>query len=66
VFASLDGPCRCEVSLFEEILQTEVKRIDHIAEGGVACVYEIADAKQNGRHSIRLQETESQKAVVSA
>jgi predicted ArsR family transcriptional regulator len=41
--------CTCELSLFQEILKTEVQRLSHIADGDVACVYEILD----GPHSRR-------------
>ncbi len=36
-----EQPCRCEVSLFREVLQADVKRVGHIPEGDIACVYEI-------------------------
>jgi predicted ArsR family transcriptional regulator len=41
VAEQFDHPCRCEVALFREILNAQVKRIGHIPEGDIACVYEI-------------------------
>ena len=36
-----DHPCRCEISLLRETLQAKVKRVNHIPDGDIACVYEI-------------------------
>jgi predicted ArsR family transcriptional regulator len=41
VAEKFDHPCRCEVSLLRETLQANVKRVGHIPEGDIACVYEI-------------------------
>jgi predicted ArsR family transcriptional regulator len=49
-----DHPCRCEISLLQETLKAEVKRVNHIMEGDVACVYEIEgrnNGKQNGNQT---------------
>jgi predicted ArsR family transcriptional regulator len=42
--------CRCELHMFREILQTEIQRLDHIVDGGVACVYEIVERPVNARN----------------
>jgi predicted ArsR family transcriptional regulator len=36
-----DHPCRCEIDLLRDILNAKVKRINHIPDGDIACVYEI-------------------------
>ena len=41
VAKKFDHPCRCEIDLLEEILRAKVKRVNHIPEGDIACVYEI-------------------------
>jgi predicted ArsR family transcriptional regulator len=45
-----DHPCRCEISLLQETLKAKVKRVNHILEGDVACVYEI-DGRNNGKQN---------------
>jgi predicted ArsR family transcriptional regulator len=41
VAKQFDHPCRCEIALLREILKAKVKRVNHIPNGDVACVYEI-------------------------
>ncbi len=41
VAEKFDHPCRCEISLLRETLQAKVKRVNHIPDGDIACVYEI-------------------------
>jgi predicted ArsR family transcriptional regulator len=41
VARKFDHPCRCEISLLRETLQARVKRVGHIPDGDIACVYEI-------------------------
>jgi predicted ArsR family transcriptional regulator len=41
VAKKFDHPCRSEVELLEEVLQAQVKRVGHIHEGDIACVYSI-------------------------
>ena len=41
VAKAFDHPCRSEIDLLEEILRAKVKRVNHIPEGDIACVYEI-------------------------
>jgi len=41
VARQFDQPCRCEIDLLQDTLQASVKRIGHIPEGDIACVYEI-------------------------
>jgi predicted ArsR family transcriptional regulator len=47
VAEKFDHPCRCEIALFKEVLKAKVKRINHIPNGDIACVYEI-DGRNNG------------------
>lgn len=47
VAEKFDHPCRCEMALFQEVLKAKVKRINHIPNGDIACVYEI-DGRDNG------------------
>jgi predicted ArsR family transcriptional regulator len=42
-----DHPCRCEIDLLRDILQARVKRVGHIPDGDIACVYEIEAQKNN-------------------
>jgi predicted ArsR family transcriptional regulator len=44
-----DHPCRSEISLLKKTLKAQVKRVNHILEGDVACVYEIV-GRSNGQH----------------
>ena len=46
VAEKFDHPCRCEIDLLRDILQAKVKRIGHIPDGDIACVYEI-EAREN-------------------
>jgi predicted ArsR family transcriptional regulator len=46
--ARFDYPCHCEISLLRETLKADVKRVNHILKGDVACVYEIDGS--NGHH----------------
>jgi len=54
-----DHPCRCEIALFQEILQARIRRVNHIPEGDIACVYEIempddrCDEDGNGKQKSR-------------
>lgn len=48
VAEKFDQPCRCEISLFREVLQADIKRINHIPEGDIACVYEIGELDEIG------------------
>lgn len=41
VAEKFDQPCRCEIDLLQDTLQATVKRIGHIPDGDIACVYEI-------------------------
>lgn len=45
VAQQFDHPCWCEISLFREILQAKVKRVNHIPDGDIACVYTIESQK---------------------
>jgi predicted ArsR family transcriptional regulator len=40
--------CSCELTLLREMLKAQVQRLDHIASGGVACVYEIRELPRDG------------------
>ena len=44
VARQFDQPCRCEIDLLRDSLQAEVKRVGHIPEGDIACVYEIQES----------------------
>ena len=41
VAEKFDHPCRCEIALLRETLQAKVRRVNHIPDGDIACVYEI-------------------------
>ena len=41
VAEKFDHPCRCEIDLLRQTLKAKVKRIGHIPDGDIACVYEI-------------------------
>ena len=41
VAQQFDHPCRCEIDLLRDSLQAKVKRVGHIPDGDIACVYEI-------------------------
>jgi predicted ArsR family transcriptional regulator len=43
VAMQFDQPCRCEIDLLRDSLQAKVKRVGHIPEGDIACVYEIQE-----------------------
>lgn len=43
--------CRCELDLFESILNTEVNRTECLAEGGNKCVYHITHPSKNSESS---------------
>jgi predicted ArsR family transcriptional regulator len=47
VAQQFDHPCRCEIDLLKDTLQADVKRIGHIPDGDIACVYQI-DELSNG------------------
>jgi predicted ArsR family transcriptional regulator len=47
VAEKFDHPCQCEIELLEEILQAKVKRVNHIPDGDIACVYEIQAQEHN-------------------
>ena len=47
VAEEFDHPCRCEIALFRDALKAKIKRINHIPNGDIACVYEI-DGRNNG------------------
>jgi predicted ArsR family transcriptional regulator len=49
-----DHPCRCEIALFREILKAKIKRIGHIPDGDIACVYEI-EAPNNNHAEVEKQ-----------
>jgi predicted ArsR family transcriptional regulator len=48
VAEQFDHPCRCEIDLLRDTLQARVKRIGHIPDGDIACVYEIRAPEGNG------------------
>ncbi len=48
VAQEFDHPCRCEIDLLQDTLQAKVKRVGHIPDGDIACVYEI-EAQANYR-----------------
>jgi predicted ArsR family transcriptional regulator len=54
-----DHPCRCEINLLREVLKADVKRVGHIPDGDIACVYEIQAQNRNhaeiGSDSIGLE-----------
>ncbi len=50
-----DQPCRCEVILFRETLQAQIKRVNHIPDGDIACVYEI-EAQQDDQVEVEEQQ----------
>ena len=47
-----DHPCRCEMSLLKQTLRAQVKRVNHILKGDVACVY-LIEGPDNGKHRER-------------
>jgi predicted ArsR family transcriptional regulator len=47
VAEKFDHPCRCEVALLRDILKAKIKRVGHIPDGDIACVYEI-EARPTG------------------
>jgi predicted ArsR family transcriptional regulator len=47
-----DHPCRCEISLLKKTLKAQVKRVNHILNGDVACVY-LIEGPENGTHRER-------------
>lgn len=48
VAKKFDQPCRCEIDLLQDTLQASVKRIGHIPDGDIACVYEIQAPSDEG------------------
>ena len=59
-------PCRCEVALFKEILHAQVKRVNHIPEGDIACVYEIKAPKDRDAQSNRIKRVTKENPISSA
>jgi predicted ArsR family transcriptional regulator len=56
VAEKFEMPCRCEMELLRDTLQAKVRRVGHIPEGDIACVYEIealgnSHAESDGRNS---------------
>lgn len=47
VAQEFDHPCRCEIDMLRDILNAKVKRIGHIPDGDIACVYEIEAQKSD-------------------
>lgn len=58
-----DQPCQCEISLFKEILQAQVRRVGHIPEGDIACVYEI-EVPREGLIEVNAQDCQAQETQV--
>lgn len=46
VAARYQQACQCELSLFSEVLQTRVERVECMAEGGKKCLYRIEKNKK--------------------
>lgn len=60
VARQFDHPCRCEIDLLQEILKAKVRRVGHIPDGDIACVYEIEARNDNriasnSRHDISIE-----------
>jgi predicted ArsR family transcriptional regulator len=53
VAKEFDHPCQCEIDLLQDTLHAKVKRVGHIPDGDIACVYEI---EAQGKYPIEDRE----------
>lgn len=49
---NFDHPCHCEMLLLKKTLKAQVRRVNHILKGDVACVY-VIEGLENGKHRER-------------